>query len=228
MFAFSLNIKLFYLTHRILSSATTLIQNGNEEILCIPQNSIEWGLAIRLFNVLSTILVRGALTLSGDTVGVFYRPSRLGKYVLGIALNFNWWWCTISGVLEIGKYTFIAITLKSTQTQSGNSNYYGSMSQVGLLGLDKNISCLNFLDEAWWFLSLRIFGLLSSAFGHFHNVSGNMSSGLPQVLVKHGNLPGTSNYVIYWIHGVICSDSVSHNLIKVLKNLNMSIGKNHT
>ena len=24
-----------------------------------------------------------------------------------------------------------------------------------------NISCLNFLNEAWWFLSLRVFGLLS-------------------------------------------------------------------
>ena len=26
-----------------------------------------------------------------------------------------------------------------------------------------NISCINFRDEAWWFLSLRVFGLLSSS-----------------------------------------------------------------
>ena len=29
--------------------------------------------------------------------------------------------------------------------------------------LPLNISCLNFWDEAWWFLSLRVFGLLSSS-----------------------------------------------------------------
>ena len=45
-----------------------------------------------------------------------------------------------------------------------------------------------------------------------------MSSGLLQVFVELGNLHGTSNNVLYWIHGggVICSDSVSHNRVQVV------------
>ena len=43
-----------------------------------------------------------------------------------------------------------------------------------------------------------------------------MSSGLLQVFVELGNLHGTSNYVLYWIHGVLCSDSVSYNREQVL------------
>ena len=43
-----------------------------------------------------------------------------------------------------------------------------------------------------------------------------MSSNLFQVCVELGNLHGTSNYVIYWIHGFTCFDSVSHNWAKVL------------
>ena len=43
-----------------------------------------------------------------------------------------------------------------------------------------------------------------------------MSSGLLQVFVELGNLHGTSNYVLYWNHGVTCSDSVSHNRVQVL------------
>ena len=43
-----------------------------------------------------------------------------------------------------------------------------------------------------------------------------MSSGLLQVFVELGNLHGTSNYVLYWIHGVAYSDSVSHNRVQVL------------
>ena len=43
-----------------------------------------------------------------------------------------------------------------------------------------------------------------------------MSSGLPQVFVELGNLHGTSNYVLYSIHGVACSDSVSHNRVQLL------------
>ena len=36
---------------------------------------------------------------------------------------------------------------------------------------------------------------------YFHNVSANISSGLLQVFVELGNLHGTSNYVLYRIHG---------------------------
>ena len=43
-----------------------------------------------------------------------------------------------------------------------------------------------------------------------------MSSSLLQGLVKLGNLLGTSNYALYWIHRVACSDSVSHNQVQVL------------
>ena len=43
-----------------------------------------------------------------------------------------------------------------------------------------------------------------------------MSSGLLQVFVELGSLHGTSNYVLYWIHGVTCSDSVCHNRTEVL------------
>ena len=36
------------------------------------------------------------------------------------------------------------------------------------------------------------------------------------MFVELGNLHGTSNYVLYWIHGVTCSDFVSHNRVQVL------------
>ena len=50
---------------------------------------------------------------------------------------------------------------------------------------------------------IKIFGLLSSSLllFPFHNVSADMSSSLLQVFVELGNLQGTSNYVLYWIHG---------------------------
>ena len=47
---------------------------------------------------------------------------------------------------------------------------------------------------------------------YFYNVSAEMSSGLLRVFFELGNLNGTSNYVLYWIHGVSCSDSVSHTI----------------
>ena len=43
-----------------------------------------------------------------------------------------------------------------------------------------------------------------------------MSSDLLQVFVELENLHGTSNYVLYWISGVACSDSVSHNRVQGL------------
>ena len=39
-----------------------------------------------------------------------------------------------------------------------------------------DISCLNFWDEAWWFLSLRIFGLCLHFYCYFHNDSADVSS----------------------------------------------------
>ena len=43
------------------------------------------------------------------------------------------------------------------------------------------VSCQNFWDEARWFLSVRVFGQLSSSLFFFFNVSAAVSSGLPQV-----------------------------------------------
>ena len=51
---------------------------------------------------------------------------------------------------------------------------------------------------------------------YFHNVSPDMFSGLLHVFVELGNLRGTSNYVLYWIRGVACSDFVCHNSVQVL------------
>ena len=43
-----------------------------------------------------------------------------------------------------------------------------------------------------------------------------MSSGLLQVFVELKNLHGTSNYVLYWIHEVTCSDYISRDRVQVL------------
>ena len=52
---------------------------------------------------------------------------------------------------------------------------------------------------------------------YIHNVSVDMSSGFLQVfLVKLGCLHGISNYILYLIYGVTCSDSVNHNRVQVL------------
>ena len=59
--------------------------------------------------------------------------------------------------------------------------------------------CLNFWDEAWWFLSLGVSDYCLH-YCYFHNISANMSSSLLQVFVELWNLHGTSNYVHYWIH----------------------------
>ena len=50
--------------------------------------------------------------------------------------------------------TFVCYSL----LESSNQNY-----TVDIVLLVFSIICLNFWDEAWWFLSLRVFGLLSSS-----------------------------------------------------------------
>ena len=77
-------------------------------------------------------------------------------------------------------------------------------------------SGLNFWDEAWWFLSLRFSDYCLHLYSYFHNVSVDMSSGLLQVFFELGNFHGSSNYVLYWIHRVTCSDSVTHHRVQVL------------
>ena len=43
-----------------------------------------------------------------------------------------------------------------------------------------------------------------------------MSSGLLQEFVELGNVHETSNYVLNWIHGGFCSDSVCQNQLQML------------
>ena len=50
-------------------------------------------------------------------------------------------------------------------------------------------------------------------FCYIHNVLANMSPGLQQVFVELGSLNRTSNHVLYLIHGVACSDSISITII---------------
>ena len=64
------------------------------------------------------------------------------------------------------------------------------------------ISCLNFWDEACWFLSLRVFGLLSSYPLAFFRCLSN--SGTFTELWTASFIEST---------GVACSDSVSHNWV---------------
>ena len=49
----------------------------------------------------------------------------------------------------------------------------------------------------------RVFELLSSSLLLFPSVSADMSSGLLQVFVELGSLYGTSNHVLYLIHGFL-------------------------
>ena len=94
-----------------------------------------------------------------------------------------------------------------------------------------NSSCQNFRDEACWFLSLRFFELLSSSLLLFLQRF-DISSGLLQVFVELGNLHGTSNYVLYWIHWghiLILSSSNTHSLSIVTSRentLTLSISTN--
>ena len=52
---------------------------------------------------------------------------------------------------------------------------------------------LNLCDEAWWFLSLRVFRLFSSSLLLFRERFGQYVPGLLQVFVELCNLPGTSS-----------------------------------
>ena len=78
------------------------------------------------------------------------------------------------------------------------------------------ISCLNFWAEAWWFLSLRVFGLLSSSLLLFPQRFGRY--GLPAFFRCLSNLGTftelrtTSFIESTW---VACSDSVSHNQLSI-------------
>ena len=74
-----------------------------------------------------------------------------------------------------------------------------------------------FLRRSWMIFIFKGFQTIVFIFMvYFHNVSADMSSGLHQVFVELGNQHGISNYVLYWIRRVTCSDSVNHNRVQVL------------
>ena len=60
---------------------------------------------------------------------------------------------------------------------------------------------------------IRVFRFSFCLSRYFLNVLADMSSGLLQVFVQHGNLHETS---FIETTGVACSDSVSHNRVEVL------------
>ena len=61
-------------------------------------------------------------------------------------------------------------------------------------------SCLNFCDEAWWFLSLRVFELLSSSLLLFPQRFGRYVLRPSSGVCWTREPTGTSNYALYWIH----------------------------
>ena len=78
LFSISSHFSSIWPIDKTLSGATTPGQSrpgsdGNEGVLWIPQSSS--------INVISRMLVGGVLHLCRGAVGVFYSPSRLGKYV---------------------------------------------------------------------------------------------------------------------------------------------------
>ena len=88
LFGHCSNIKQIYLTHRILSYATSLGQsgpgsNGNEGGLHISQSS----LTITWFIVISGKLPERILSLCRDAVGLFYSSSWQGCPFQGIPLT---------------------------------------------------------------------------------------------------------------------------------------------
>ena len=75
-----------------------------------------------------------------------------------------------------------------------------------------DISCQNFGDEAWWFLSLRVFGLLSSSLSLFPQRFGRYV--LRPSLGVFRTWEPSRNFIVST--EVACSDSVSHNQVQVL------------
>ena len=87
LFSISTQFSSIWLIDRALSGATTLGQNGpesngNEGVLCIPQNSsITRTLPSDLFSVISRTLVGAGIYLSAEMQLVFYSPSQLGNMI---------------------------------------------------------------------------------------------------------------------------------------------------
>ena len=85
LFALSLNVKQFYLTHRY-NNPIRWYQSRPEwqwrGTLHSQMFQNYWSLTIRLFNIISRTLVGGELAFGRDAVGIFYSPSWMGWYSL--------------------------------------------------------------------------------------------------------------------------------------------------
>ena len=78
-------------------------------------------------------------------------------------------------------------------------------------------SHLNFWDEAWWFLSLRVFGLLSSSLLLFpQRFSQYVLQPFSDVCRTRETFTELQTTSFIESTGVACSDSVSHNRVQVL------------
>ena len=79
-----------------------------------------------------------------------------------------------------------------------------------------NITSIYRLNSVVWIFETGLVDFYRSGFSNYclhlyyyiHNVSADMSSGLLQVFVELGSLHGTSNHILFLIHGVACSNSL--------------------
>ena len=108
----------------------------------------------------------------------------------------------------------ISASLNNVQTHLGNKRQKSAVWNLCIMleevGVNNNVNTFNtfknsktknkfqkqekiFIIKGFWTI-VFIFIVI------FHNISADMSSGLFHVFVELGNLHGTSNYILYWIH----------------------------
>ena len=163
---------------RFPQSSSITRTSPSDCLVSYPRNSFGW-----------------VLTLCRGAVGVFYSPYQQGKL--------------------LGSVTYLEQSLRKIVWHRQRRKHciwrvqrkvmYATLEKLSLFwNRVDNISCLNFWDEAWWFLSLWNFGLLLSSlllllfpqrFGRYV-----LRPSLGVCLTREP--PRTSNYVFYWIHGV--------------------------
>ena len=106
------------------------------------------------------------------------------------------------------------INIAPTQNQ-GNQTYWKNISYQAKIHrkmLTKLNSFLNFWDEAWWFLSLRVFGLSSSSLMLFSTTFRLICPlAFFRCLSNSGTYTELRTTSFIKSTGVTCSDSLSHN-----------------
>ena len=96
------------------------------------------------------------------------------------------------------------------QLQNNNIYMLGIQFFSNLINMYLDSSCTSLIKEEkqksflgkFFFHHLGFSDYCLHLYCYFHNVSVDKSFGLLQVFVKLGNLHRTSNYVLYWIHGL--------------------------